>query len=122
MSLSFQEIIAHIYPYLDLLWLPVALVFMHRGQKLLGAAFILCCAMMMRLQLELMATIGYPHGILGLIDLSLYHRGLIVYGFFTAAFLTLAFFSAASKRVVILAASITIFFTALFISSAAMVL
>ena len=111
-----------IFNHIDMVWVPVALLALHRGQKLWGALFVAACAFVMRLQIELMQSIGYGRGFFHLMEAPLYIRGLITYAAFIAFFLILAYFSPKSDKFVLIAAAITIFVVAFCVSSVVMVL
>jgi len=110
------------FNYIDLLWVPAALITLHKGQRLLGALFVLACAFVMRLQTELMGAIGYPRGFFHLLDAPLLLRGQVTYAVFVLGFFVMAYFSPRSDKFVFIAASITILIAAFCISSAVMVL
>ena len=111
-----------ILQWLDLIWLPIGYLFIHRPHRALAAAFFLSCMLMMRLQAELMISIGYSAGLIGLWGMHVFLRGLIVYSIFYALYLLLAHYSRDTRKAVFLAASISVFFMALFVSSIVMVL
>ena len=113
---------AILFNYIDLAWVPVALVCLHKGQRLAGVLFVLTCAFGLRLQVELMQSIGYPRGFFHLMDAPLFLRGLVTYSAFILFFLILAYFSPRSDRFVMIAASITVFIAAFCVSSLIMVL
>jgi hypothetical protein len=98
-----------IYQWIDCLWLPIGLVAVRRGQRLMTTAYIATCIISLRTQLELMSEIGYSRGFLGLTDFGLYERGLVVYGLVIALFLVLAHFSPRTKGAIFLAAIITLY-------------
>lgn len=112
----------NLYHWLDAFWLFPALFLMEKGKKLLTCLFILSCVLLLRLQLELMNSIGFPRGVLGWVSMGLYERGLVVYGLFTAFFLLIAYFSKGSAKSIHMAASITILITAFCLSSLVMAL
>lgn len=101
--------ISQLYQWIDLLWLPVALVVVHKGQRLLTAIFLLVCIFSMRAQVELMESFGKPGGFTGLLSAGAFERGLVVYGIVFTLFLILAYFSPRTKGVVFLAALLTIY-------------
>ena len=111
-----------IYQWLDCLWLPLGLVMVRRGQRLMTLAFIATCIITLRTQLELMQGIGRNHGFLNLINLGLYERGLIIYGLVIGLFLILAHFSPRTKGAIFLAAMITLYIFGFCASMLAMVL
>lgn len=98
-----------IYQWIDLLWLPVGLVVSHRGQRIKTAIFIITCVLTLRTQMELMASIGHPDGILGWWGMGLYERGLILYGAIIMAFLILVYFSPGTRGIIFLAAMLSIY-------------
>lgn len=100
------------YPYSDFIWLPVALLILHKGQRLWAIGFFILCFSMMRLLIELMESIGYPRGILPLLDAPLFLRGLITYSIFYVLYILMAYFSPGGYRSVFIAASISTFILA----------
>lgn len=110
--MEYKAALAQVYPYMDLIWIPVFFYVVHRHQRLIALAFLGGCMLMMRLLVELVEGTGYAHGFLGLLQSSLFTRGLAVYSFFYAVYLLIVRFSPGSFRVVLLAASISIFFAA----------
>lgn len=119
---SLMSLAQTLYHYMDLLWIPVALLLMEKGKRLFTCGFVLSCALLLRLQVELMESIGFHKGFFGLLKGDVFSRGLIVYGLFTLIFLLLAYFSPGSDKNIHIAASITIFFAAFCISTLVMVL
>ena len=111
-----------LYQWMDLLWLPVALVAVHKGQRLNTAAFILICIMTLRAQIELMQSMGHPNGIVGLLHSGAYERGLVVYGIIFALFLVLAYFSPNTRGIIYFAATLSIYIFAFCISMLVMAL
>lgn len=101
-----------VYQWIDLLWLPIALLVTHKGHRLLAAGFVLACSATLRLQVELMDDIGHADGFLGILGGDAYMRGLIAYGALIAVFLTLAYFSPRTTKIVFLAAAIGIYLLA----------
>ncbi len=117
---SFQNF--DIHAWLDLIWLPVALLTVHKGQRIKSSAFVLSCILTLRLQVEIIEGMGFKTGILGFLDSSLYHRGLVLYSLFIMLFLLLSWFSPNTKGYLYLAVSISLFFMAFTASSFIMVL
>lgn len=101
--------ISHLYQWIDLLWLPVGMAVVHKGQRLLTAIFMLVCIFSMRAQVELMESFGKPGGFTGLLSAGVFERGLVVYGIVFTLFLILAYFSPRTKGVIFLAALLTIY-------------
>lgn len=110
------------YQWIDLLWLPVALVAVHEGQRIKTCVFLLVCILTLRAQVELMETIGHPKGLVGLLHSGAYERGLVVYGIIFALFLLLAYFSANTKGIVFFAATLSIYIFAFCASMVVMLL
>lgn len=110
------------YQWIDLLWLPVGLVAVHKGQRIKTCVFLLVCILTLRVQVELMESLGHPHGLAGLLHSGVYERGLVVYGIIFALFLVLAYFSANTKGIVFFAATLSIYFFAFCASMMVMVL
>lgn len=108
--------------WIDALWLIPALLAMRKGQRLWAAGFIAGCMIMMRLQVELMESMGYPYGMFSLWRLHVFYRGLAIYGFFYAVYLVTARFSPYARGPILLATSISFFFAALVVSMLGMVL
>jgi len=110
------------YEWMDLIWVPVALVSVERGKRLLTLGFIGLCVLALRLQIELFRDLGFSRGYLGFMESDIFPRGIITYGIFTAFFLILAFYSKGSDKNVHMAASISILIAAFCVSSFVMVL
>lgn len=110
------------YQWIDALWIPVLLLSTHGMNRLLAAGFVCAGMLMMRLQVELMESIGYPNGILQLLKIPLFERGLIIYSVFYLLYAIMAHYSPGATKVIVLASSITMLFSALLVSSIAMVL
>lgn len=117
-----QNLFEGLMGWLDLLWVPVALLCLHQGQRMKGAFFVLICAFIMRLQIQLMEEIGFGNGFLTLMSTPLHTRGLIVYSLFILIFFLLSYYSPKIDKFVHIAASITIFTAAFVVSFAVMVL
>ncbi len=107
--------------WLDLLWIPVALAIVHKGQRLKSIFFIITCIACLRLQMGIMASTGYNFGFTGWFEMSSFRRGLIVYAIFIALFLLLSHLSPYTKGPIYLAASLSIFFMAFILSSLIMI-
>lgn len=120
--MEYKAAFAQVYPYIDAAWIPLALLVVHRHQRLFVLGFFLACMLMMRLLVELVESTGYPRGIVGLLDAPLFLRGLCVYSVFYALYLLVVHFSPGSFKAVLMAASITIFFAATICAAIVMVL
>lgn len=109
-------------PWIDLLWAPVALIVVPKGIKIKTALFTLFCALALRLQVELLQSIGFGKGFLGLMESGILARGQVTYGVFILFLLILAFFSKGVDKHVHIAACITILIVAFCVSTFVMVL
>jgi hypothetical protein len=107
---------------IDLLWLIVAPLMVYKGQKLKALAFVLVCVLTLRLQVEIVQSTGFAQGFTGLWDMVLLVRGQIIYSLFIFVFLVLSFYSPATKGAIYLAACLSIFFMAFFVSSLALLI
>ena len=105
----------------DLTWLPLALLIVHKGQKIKACAFIIVCMIVMRLQIQTFQMMGLSKGVTGFFDWPLMHRGYAVYGVFILLFLILSYFSPYTRGPIYLAASLSIFFMAFTVSSIVLV-
>ena len=105
-----------------MLWLPVAALAVNKRHWLLTGGFIAACILSLRLQIEMMESFNYPHGILGLMDAPLFQRGLITYGVIIALFLLLAHFSPRTRPIVFMSAALSVYIIAFCISTIIMAL
>jgi hypothetical protein len=96
----------------DLLWLPVAALIVHKGQKLKALFFVIVCISSLRLQMEIMQSTGFTRGFTGFFQISSFQRGLIVYSVFIAGYILISYLSPYTKGPIYLAASLSIFFMA----------
>lgn len=117
-----MDINIEIMDWIDLAWVPITALAVHKGQRFKAVMFVLCCVLTLRLQLELMDEIGYPKGILPFMDQPLMERGLITYSAFIAVFLILSHYSRESDGYVYIAAAITVFMIAFCVSSFILIL
>ena len=111
-----------VYQWIDLFWLAMVFIAADRRHWIFAAGFVLSCVFMLRLQVELLESIGYPTGIFPFMEAPIFQRGLVVYGVIYMLYFLLTHFSRGSKGVVVLAASISVFFFALILSLGVMVL
>lgn len=108
--------------WIDLVWVPLALIALRKGQRFKGVMFVLSCIFSLRLQIELMQEIGYPDGILPFVNYPMLYRGFIAYDAFIAIFLILSHISREKDPYVFIAAAITVFIAAFCVSSFILVL
>ena len=111
-----------ILQYIDLLWLPLGLLAMHKQHRCWAIGFFIGCMLMMRLQAELMVSTGYDNGFLGLFEMGAHRRGQNTYSIFYVIYIALAVYSPGTKGPIFMAASISIFFAALFTSMIVMLI
>jgi hypothetical protein len=100
-----------------LLWIPVALVIVHKGQHIKIVFFILLVSFVLKLQVELIQSTGFAKGFTGWIDMGIFQRGAIVHSVFIALFILLSYLSPRTKTPIYLAASLSLFFMSFFASS-----
>lgn len=108
--------------WLDVTWIPIALILVHKGQRLKACAFIIVCMVVMRLQIQIFDQMGFAKGVTGFIDWPLIMRGYVVYGFFILLFIILSYFSPFTRGAIYLAACLSIFFMAFTVSSIVLIL
>jgi len=115
-------LLAKFLPYLDFFWVPLALVIVHPEQRIKAVIYALCCAFVLRLQVEFMEQIGYPRGIFALWNWPLLYRGMGGYAAAMAVYLLVARLSPRTDLFIMMAASIAIFIGAFCVTSLLMVL
>jgi hypothetical protein len=111
-----------IIQWIDLVWLPLAWLVVNKEQRWWALGTLFCCMLVMRLEIELMESIGHSHGILGFIKGHVRNRALVLYSLFYGAYLLFAWYSPFSKGYLFMAASLGLFFMALFSSMLLMLL
>ncbi len=99
-----------ILQWIDVIWLPLAFFFVHKDQRMWAVGSILSCMAMMRMLTELMESIKYPDGIIGLWEMPVHNRGLLVYSLFYLGYLLFAYYAPNARGAVFMAGSITVFF------------
>lgn len=114
--------IAFIYQWIDFIWLPVTFLAVHKSQRVVALAFVLCCLLSARTQIEMMNAFGYPTGVFPFLDGSLFIRGTIVYSLVILLYLVLAHYSPRVRQMVLLSASISIYIIGFCLAMAVMVL
>lgn len=108
--------------WVDLLWLPVAVLAVGKKNRGKSILFALSCILMLRLQAQLMHEIGFDAGILTFVQWPALYKGMAIYGFFMSVFYGLSAVSKNTDPYVFMGASISIFFLSFCISSVVMVL
>lgn len=110
------------HDWADVIWIPIAAVSVHKGQRIKAVAFVLFCMLTMRIQDELIRDTGYETGYLNFMQSDIFNRAQIVYSVFIVLYLILSHYSPHTKGVVYMAASISIYFMAFITSMLVMVL
>lgn len=111
-----------LYFYIDLIWVPIALIVVHKEQRGWTIGFLLCGMIMMRMLIELIESTGYPTGILPFLHASAFQRGLAVYSVFYMLFMILAYYSPKTDKHVFMSGAISMFILASVICTLVMVL
>lgn len=104
-------------PWMDVLWIPLALLVARKGQKIKAVAFIGCCMLTLRLQSDLVKVTGHDRGFTGFFESDVFYRGMMVYSVFIFIFLVLSYISPRTRGVIYIAACLSIFFMAFIASS-----
>jgi hypothetical protein len=108
--------------WIDLAWPALGLAILHRHQRLTAAGFFIGSMVMMRLLTELMESIGYPRGLIGLMDSPVHVRGLVLYSIFYPLYIFFLYTRPQTPQSILMAVSITIFFTTSLLFTLVMVL
>lgn len=111
-----------ILQWIDLIWLPIGVLAVHKPQRVITGCLFVGCMLMMRLQVELMNSTGFTTGFTPLMTSGVLARGLAVYSLFYAVFIGLAIYSPKTETPIFMAAAISIFFSALFVSMIVMII
>ncbi len=111
-----------ILQWIDFIWLPLMMVVVSKNQRIFAAGFFAACAFMMRMEVELMTSTGFVTGMLPLMQSHVFYRGIVVYSLFYGLYLALCLYSPNARNVILMAASITIFFAASVVSMLVMLL
>jgi len=107
-----NEYMPYLINWADALWIPAALFIVHKKQRIKAVLFILACMLSLRLQTEIIEIAGYSNGFTGLIEGSVFRRGMIFYSVCIAIYLLLSYYSPRTSGVIYMAASLSIFFMA----------
>ena len=106
----------------DLIWLLLVFLTLNRKNWLCGIGFVLSCVFMLRMQVELMVSIGYPSGVLPILTGDVFTRGLVVYGVVSLVYFLWAVHLRNVLPVIFMGHSIALFFIAMIGAMIAMVL
>lgn len=77
----------YIFPWLDLLWIPLALLVLPKMQWLESCAVIICSAIMLRLQVEMFDGFGYSNGVFGFLPYDIFIKGMVAYSLIIALYM-----------------------------------
>ena len=113
---------AFILQYIDAIWLFIAFFAVHKDHRRTAVLFVFGCMALMRMQAELMVSIGYPNGILFFMDSHVFNRGLVIYTVCYLIYLAVVHFSAKNDKSIVMASSIGMFFMVFFASSVLLML
>lgn len=122
MSGFLQQYSVFIYNYAGLFWIPVALLAAHKPHKLMAAGLVVISLLTLRLQVELMESIGYSNGFLPVMASHVSMRGLVVYSLMFALFLLLARFSPRTQNTIFFAAALSVYILTVCFSMLLMIL
>lgn len=111
-----------IYQWLDLIWIPIALVVLPRKQWVEALVLIACSAVMLRLQIDMVEQYGKPGGITGWLPFDLYHKGLIAYSLVIVVYIIASLMLYRHGWLIHLSLAIGVFFNAFIISTIVMVI
>lgn len=120
--MAFQHLANEIYYNIDLVWVLVALIVLHEGQRVKTAILFGACYIFLRLQIETLQALGYPNGLFDIMSMDLYMRGLICYSITNILFLIASIWSPNTKGVIFLASAISAFTIAATISTIILIL
>ncbi len=111
-----------IIQWIDVIWLPLAWAVAHEKQRWWALGCVLLSMIMMRLMAELMESIHYPNGIIGLMTTGVRGRGVAVYSFYYMAYLLFAHYSPRREGWLFMGVSMSVFFAAALTFALVMVL
>lgn len=112
--------IAH---WLDSIWLLCAIIAVEGWQRKLKAlGFVAICMTTLRLQVALVSRMGYQSGLLPLVALNPFHRGVIVYSLVIMLNFILVHYFPATRGVFYISFSLGLFFVGFALSSVVMLL
>lgn len=107
---------SQLFEWIDLIWLPIGLLAVHKQHRAWAAGFFICCMIMMRLQVELIESTGFGSGFTGFIEMDVHRRGQLTYTLFYILYIVLAVYSPGTRGTIFMAATISSFFMAMLTS------
>ncbi len=113
---------ASLYSWIDIIWLPVIFWGVHKKHRWWALGFGVSCLIITHLLTETMVYIGREQGIMGLLDLHVHTRSVLVSSFYYTIFLIVAHFSKDTEGVVFMAACLSFFFMIFVTTSIVMLL
>ncbi|MAI61194.1 MAG: hypothetical protein CBB87_01740 [Micavibrio sp. TMED27] len=111
-----------ILQYIDLIWFPVMMFVVPKHRRIMVAALFVSCALMMRLQIELMESTGFDKGFTSFFDASVQMRAIATYNAFYFLYVCISLFTKNAMNIVFMAFSISVFFMAMITSMLIMML
>ena len=108
--------------WLDLIWIPIALIVLPRKQWIEALVLIICSAIMLRLQIDMVKQYGKPGGMTGWLSFELYHKGLVTYSVIIAIYIIASLMLYRHGWLIHLSLAIGVFFNAFILSTIVMVL
>lgn len=102
--------------WIDLIWLPITWLAVIPRHRKIALAFMVLCAITMRLQIDLIHSTGFNTGFTRIFTGDVKLRATIIYGIFSALYLLLLHFSPRSLWSTRMAASIGIYVLAFTVS------
>lgn len=111
------EVINWLVDWLDLLWIPVALVILPRFQWLEALSMIICAAIMLRMQVELAQGAGAEYGLTGWLVYPAFYKGMAVYSAAIALYIILMLVLVRYHWRAHILLSFSVFFNAFILSS-----
>ena len=109
--------------WLDSIWLLCAIIAVEGWQRKLKAlGFVATCMIMLRLQVGFVKSMGFAQGLLPLMALNPFHRGVIAYSLVIVINFILVHYFPATRGVFYISLSLGLFFAGFALSSILMLL
>lgn len=109
MTLYILKMSHFVWQWIDFIWLPLSLLLVHKSQRLMTAGFVLACLLTLRLQVEIMKSVGAFHGFFNLLGWDALKRGQLTYSLMLALFCVLAHYSPKTPAVIFLAVVLSLY-------------
>ncbi len=114
--------LALVYYWIDLIWLPILFLGVHKPHRWWALGFVVSTMILIRILSETMHYIGFPEGILNVMTSNVYTRGVVVSSLFYILFLLLAHYSSKTEGIIFMAAALSFFFMIFVTTSVVMLL